>query len=633
MEIKLQALKIENYKGIKNLDLEPVGKSIIITGKNGTGKTTIADAWFWLLTGSNLDNQSKYNILELDDGAVPIDHQNANVTAVISIDDQEIELKKIYRQKWTKKRGQAELEFTGHTTDHFWNGVDVSAKEYQRRLDEICQDSIIRTLSDVYHFCGRMRPDDRRQELISIAGDISIESICSQFDDLADLPEIIGDKSIEDVTKILKSRKKAAQKSLNNIPIEINAKKEELPDISGLEKDEINGNIQWFEKKITEKNTEISELEHGLSAVALKKEMAEIEGLITEKSRIIESQWIEKRESLITGKYDSQQKTRTLKMKLDDAKRKITLSDSTISSRMKSKSKLLEQYKAAKNGSHICHCCGQPLPQDQIDANIASINNEGRKLSNEITKLEAEKSALIEKVGNLEMWITTEAATESVIDHEISEIEKLMVIQIEHETSSLREKVTRLKIDLEKDGDGHGEQISILKNAIDDLQNEAGRERSKLLILEQWTKSMDRIAIKEKMLAEAAVEFESVERSLYLLELYSRKRGEFIEENVSQNFELTHWKLFEDQINQGSREICEAVYQGVPYSTDLNTGAKIQVGLDVIKTLSRHHQITMPVFVDNSESVTEWLVDLNNQIIRLQAAANIEKLETEVVNV
>ena len=66
---------------------------------------------------------------------------------------------------------------------------------------------------------------------------------------------------------------------------------------------------------------------------------------------------------------------------------------------------------------------------------------------------------------------------------------------------------------------------------------------------------------------------------------------------------------------------------GVPYSTDLNTGARINVGLDVINTLSKHYGVMLPIFVDNAESVTAWEFDMDNQMIKLMAAANVEKLE------
>jgi chromosome segregation ATPase len=195
------------------------------------------------------------------------------------------------------------------------------------------------------------------------------------------------------------------------------------------------------------------------------------------------------------------------------------------------------------------------------------------------------------------------------------------------EMNSVAAKIADLEQEIKKAISDIEPEKKHLEAALSDLEKQVGREREKLLSITQAVKTQDRIRQKEKALKLAAAEFEDCERKLYLLELYGRKRSEYIEETVSQKFEITSWKLFEEQINAGSREICEPVYQGVPYSTDLNTGAKIQVGLDVIRTLSKHHSVTMPVFIDNAESVTNWMIDLDNQMIRLAAAPNVEKLE------
>jgi hypothetical protein len=170
-------------------------------------------------------------------------------------------------------------------------------------------------------------------------------------------------------------------------------------------------------------------------------------------------------------------------------------------------------------------------------------------------------------------------------------------------------------------------QKTRLEQDLGSFQHQIEAEQAKLSSIRSAEKTRKRIADKEALLKGAAIEYEECERQLYMLELYGRKRSEYIEETVSQKFEITAWKLFEEQVNTGSREICEAVYQGVPYSTDLNTGAKIQVGLDVIKTLSKHHRIKMPIFIDNAESVTNWLIDVDNQLIKLVAEANVDKLE------
>ena len=63
---------------------------------------------------------------------------------------------------------------------------------------------------------------------------------------------------------------------------------------------------------------------------------------------------------------------------------------------------------------------------------------------------------------------------------------------------------------------------------------------------------------------------------------------------------------------------------GVPYGS-LNNGMKINVGIDIINTLSRHYGVTVPLFVDNAESVTK-LEKADAQVIRLVVSAEDKEL-------
>lgn len=617
MQIKLLKMEINNFKGIKKFTLDADGKSLIIQGKNGTGKTSLADAWYWLLTGSNADGQSKYNIIELDDGSVPIDHQNAEVASVIQAGGTEITLKKVYRQKWTKKRGQAEAEFGGHTTDHYWNGVKVSAKEYQKRLDELCSAAVIRSLTDVHHFCGRLRPDDRRQELISLAGEINMQSICQQYAELNELPDLIGDYSISDYEKMLKSQRKEAQKSLKAIPIEINAKKEELPDLDGIDETEIRSNVAKLDDEISSIKNEMIALNNGLKATELKKEKANLEaGLLDLENK--------------AGKkaFDLRRECDELERSADNYRRKaerinadILRIDEQIKTNRRDDAELVAAWKEIKTGGQVCRTCGQQLPPSQVEKHLADIVTKGGKLVAEYERLQKDRAAMVEEIKECEF-----GAAEATQQAEALAIKAKKAMHVP-EMNSLAARIAEISQEIEKEIEGIGPEKERLEAALSELEKQVGREREKLLSITQAEKTQDRIRQKENALKLAAAEFEECERKLYLLEMYGRKRSEYIEETVSQKFEITSWKLFEEQINAGSREVCEPVYQGVPYSTDLNTGAKIMVGLDVIKTLSIHHGVMLPVFVDNAESITNWMIDMDNQMIRLVAMPNVEKLE------
>jgi hypothetical protein len=103
---------------------------------------------------------------------------------------------------------------------------------------------------------------------------------------------------------------------------------------------------------------------------------------------------------------------------------------------------------------------------------------------------------------------------------------------------------------------------------------------------------------------------------MYLTEQFIRTKVNLLESKINSRFKLARFKLFDQQINGGLTECCETLYGGVPYSGGLNNGARINVGLDIINTLSEHYGFTAPIFIDNAEAVTQ-LIDTRGQQIRL----------------
>lgn len=75
--------------------------------------------------------------------------------------------------------------------------------------------------------------------------------------------------------------------------------------------------------------------------------------------------------------------------------------------------------------------------------------------------------------------------------------------------------------------------------------------------------------------------------------------------------------------------MCETLYEGVPYGSGLNNAAKINVGLDIINTLSEHYGILAPIFVDNAEAVTKF-INVDAQLISLVVSEKDKQLRVEL---
>jgi hypothetical protein len=102
-----------------------------------------------------------------------------------------------------------------------------------------------------------------------------------------------------------------------------------------------------------------------------------------------------------------------------------------------------------------------------------------------------------------------------------------------------------------------------------------------------------------------------------------------LEEKINGKFRLARFKLFDVQVNGGISECCETTFQGVPYSSGLNNGARMNVGLDIINTLAEHYGFAPPVWIDNAEAVSH-LVQTSGQMIKMVVSEKDKVLRVEL---
>ena len=128
----------------------------------------------------------------------------------------------------------------------------------------------------------------------------------------------------------------------------------------------------------------------------------------------------------------------------------------------------------------------------------------------------------------------------------------------------------------------------------------------------------------------AAECLEAIEKMLFLMDEYSRYKTRFVEDSINGLFRIARFRLFREQSNGGVEDRCDVVYDGIPYIS-VNNGMKINLGIDIIKTLSVAYGVRVPLFVDNAESVTK-LEACGSQIIRLVVSENDKEMRVNYEN-
>ena len=177
INVKLLSLKLKNFKGIKSLELKADGEDLKIYGENATGKTSIYDAFLWLLFDKDSQNKADFAIKTLDKDNNVIHHLDHEVEGTFDVGGEQIVLRKVYRERWVKKRGSATEEFSGHERDHYIDGVPVKKREYDERVAQVAPEDRFKLLTSPTYFNEQLHWQDRRQALLEVCGDISDEDV------------------------------------------------------------------------------------------------------------------------------------------------------------------------------------------------------------------------------------------------------------------------------------------------------------------------------------------------------------------------------------------------------------------------------------------------------------------------
>jgi len=134
---------------------------------------------------------------------------------------------------------------------------------------------------------------------------------------------------------------------------------------------------------------------------------------------------------------------------------------------------------------------------------------------------------------------------------------------------------------------------------------------------------------------ELGIELDAIDQNIALLEEFLRCKVAMLTGAVNERFAPLSFRLFQEQVNGGLAETCEALVPSangamVPWS-DVNTGARVRAGLQIISRLSAHYGTTAPIFVDNAESVTGSIDNGESQTIKLIATEEQKELKVTLL--
>ena len=255
------------------------------------------------------------------------------------------------------------------------------------------------------------------------------------------------------------------------------------------------------------------------------------------------------------------------------------------------------------------------------------INQEGKTLKAEVDRLSV---AVTEDNARLEAGqkeIDELNAAHAALELEIDAMSEQKP-EVPPELAKKRAKL-EAEIVTHKSGDNQAARDA-LNSEMEFIQNQIAELQGKAAAIENTKTIRARIADLEAQEKTLAEEYEKLESELYLCETFIRSKVKLLEEKINSRFKLARFRLFAEQVNGGLAECCDVTHNGVPYGS-MNNAARIQCGLDIIKTLSEHHGLACPIFLDNRESVVE-IPEMAAQVISLIVSEKDKALRVETAS-
>jgi DNA repair exonuclease SbcCD ATPase subunit len=678
-------MHIQNFKGCKDREIS-FGEKTAIGGVNASGKTTVFDAFTWLLFGKDSLGKSSFDIRPRDKAGNMINNVEISVETTICFGEDEYVLKKVQKQIWRKKRGTNITEFQGNVNEFEINGYPKSEKEFKEFVHAEIDENIFNLITNPNAF-NALPWKEQREVLMKFVGNFSNVEIAQQFGER--FQKLVPELKIASTDDILKKYTKA-KNTLNKNMVEIPAR------IDEISKQLVTADVGALEAERAAKEVALKKVEDEITGSAYKLEtINDLRKQVMDKKITLSEIQNTANEQLAKERMDSRVKFDEVQkvffavqdqMKQLERERTEYINEKERCER--EKNRLLEEWRKGKKSEFaeyvapapyvepeplkesdlICPTCGQALPEEVKQKRMADYEEKCRR---EKALYEAQCDAYKKKYEkNKEDFQTkkdqdlkriTEAgqkaadavrANQKLIDERTNVLESLRskfdaskaeydsmkqafdtipaVADVSENPAYVKTKEEIVAIEkqieeLSKESSGKAEleaKKAVLKDEITEIE-------AKIKAADN-TKVNGRIAELEEEQKAVGQKIAEQEQMIDLTEDFIRVKMDQISNAINDKFQIVSFRLFEDQINGGLKETCECTVNGVPFSS-LNNGHRVITGLDIIRSLSELYGVSAPVFIDNSEAVnTENFPEMDAQMIHLVVTDDKElKVESE----
>lgn len=651
--IKLIRMELRNFKGVAQAEYD-FGDRADISGGNGSGKSTIFEGYLWCLFDKNpVGNTPK---VQPYDTANEIKHQlTTSVRLFLELDGNPLIAERTLKEEWVKPRGTTELVCKGTKSEYAVNEVPMSKAQYNAKLADILPIDKWFILSSI-GLIPAMEQKACRAALQAIAPAIDEQTLAQPFPAVVDA--LARGLNIDELQATTKQTKSRAKTELDGIPAALEAQDRlRVEDDFGA----IEARLAETKTDIAARQAELEQLQAlGDDAARIAKER-EIANLRTDLARLnaqISEYETNAQTDYTTTRAKYEQQLQTLAAESQGIAQRTVVAQQTakrylllIEDKKKRITTLRDQWKAKNAETYIvpemqtvCPTCGQEIPAERIAEALTKAMQAWN--ADKVKALQAIQHEAEECKQCLNDYETANAKAAErdkadftraqAIADEVKEIQqaldnlvppaKVLTLCIDYQNAvakrqELEQQLAQATDNAQPTDNAKTTQIAELTQEIASLQTErenllrrlAARDTNRRIDEERA-----RLEERQRTLADTVAQAEGVEQQIIA---YRKAKIMAVENGVSSLFTMVRWKMYEPNVtNDGEKEICQAIINGVPYDQQ-NRATQVNAAIDIVNGFARAYDVSLPLFIDNAESVTD-IIPTNGQCITMTVVKN-----------
>lgn len=641
-EIKLKSLHLVNFKGVRNLEVNFSDRVTVISGDNGTGKTTIFDAFTWLFFGKDSTGRSdsNFNIKTIDPATKrPILRLEHYVAGVISVDGKEMKFQRNYVEKWVKPRGTTEETLKNHETEFYLNDVKLATKkEYESEVDAILTEDLFRMVTNPFYFTS-LKADVQKELLLDMAGGISDDEVAAIKPEYIELLSQLSGRSLSQFSKEVAAKKKACKDVLAVIPSQIDTARKLMPESEDWEALEVE--LQQKKQRVSEIDNQIADKskineQESQRKLGIQRTIGDKRMSLVSRQNEIKAAAGSERNKVMMKLQDLEYNHKTETRELELNRSSLANCESEIQRIEENLSVLRNEYRQINaetiqypEGAFVCPTCKRQLEVDDIEAKqnelLANFNqNKAKRLKENKDKgfslvelkkrKEAERDGILAKIKESEDRIV-------LIEREI-EVQKANIPETPDVDAMIKNDPTCISLnneiaDLNNQLNVESKPVDVsdlrfAKSSLDENIQELYKRLAKRDLIERSQKEIEELEEKRIQNNQTLADLEKWE---FTAISFQKDKDAKLMEKINGMFEVVNFSFVSEQLNGGEKLTCVCTVNGTPYP-DVNTAGKVNAGLDIINAICRYKGVSAPIFIDNSESVNK-IIPTVSQVINL----------------